>query len=238
MKQVPYLSVIVPVHNEEKRLPGCLYQLHRYLEHQHYSYEIIAVDNGSTDRTVEICREHAGIYNHFRWASTDQRGKGLAVRIGMLATEGHFRYMCDCDLSTPPEEIASFLSMALQFDVVIGSRELEREKVSANLTRRITGRVLHSLASDLVPGVRDTQCGFKMFRDYAAMSLFSRMVINSVAYDVEMLYLARLLKYSLKELPVQWTHDADSRMGLRDGLAYAWDVLNIPLNHLRIKLPA
>ncbi len=235
---IPHLSVIVPAYNEARRLPDCLYRLHRYLEHQPYRYEIIVVNNGSSDATAEICARHAQVYNHFRWASTDQRGKGLAVRIGMLAAEGKFRYMCDCDLSTPPEEIGRFLEMALQYDVVIGSREIVREIVTTKLTRRITGRVLHALVSDLAPNVQDTQCGFKMFRDYAAMALFSQMTINSVAFDVEAIYLARLLAYTLKELPVQWTHDNDSRMGLRDGLAFAWDVLNIPLNHLKIKLPA
>jgi dolichyl-phosphate beta-glucosyltransferase len=149
----------------------------------------------------------------------------------MLAARGKYRYMADCDLSTPVREIANFMRAIDDWqDVVIGSREMQREAVKATFKRRVIGRAFHLLTGALVPGVRDTQCGFKMFTGAAAETIFSRAKINGMAFDVEALYLARRLGYRVKEMPVPWEHDPDSRVNLvTDSLQMLKDVLTIPL---------
>lgn len=231
----PYLSVIVPVHNEERRLPRCLDELTRWLWARNYLYEIIVVSNGSTDGTARICAEHAQIFSHFKWFDYPERGKGLAVRRGMLAARGMYRLMMDVDLSTPLDEITPALRLALTHDVVIGSREAEPHKVKTTIQRYVIGRAFHALVQDLAPGIRDTQCGFKLFHHEAASRIFSLAQINGMAFDVEALFLARLLGYDVHEMPVTWTHDADSRVRLvGDSLGMLWDVLNIPTLHARV----
>jgi len=221
-----YLSVIVPLHNEQTRLEQCI---ERLLPHvMRYSWEIILVDNGSTDRTWSMCQVAETIYNHVRSIRLADRGKGLAIRTGMLAALGRYRYMCDVDLSTPPKEIHRFIEKARAYDVVIGSRELDRSTVKVTTFRRFIGRVFHRLVSSLVPGLTDTQCGFKMFRDYAAVQIFENATINGMAFDVEALYLADRNGYSIHEMPVTWAHDPNSRVRLlEDSFEMFVDVLSL-----------
>ena len=205
-----YLSVIVPVYNEERRLERCVESLVPQIAQ--YKSEIILVDNGSLDNTPAMIGQFSKIYPGTRAIHLKQRGKGYAVREGMLAAEGRYRYMCDVDLSTPASEIHKFIEHARRSDVVIGSREIRPETTRTALRRRLMGRVFHAFVSDLVPGVKDTQCGFKMFRDYAAESIFANVVTMGMAFDVEALYLAGLFGYSVEEIAVEWTHDEDSRV--------------------------
>lgn len=237
MNDQPYLSVIIPVHNEEKRLKNCLDNTIRYLHARGYPYEIIVVDNGSTDETWEICEAYYP-YAHYFPIHMAQRGKGLAVQAGMLYAHGRYRLMMDCDLSTPLFEIPKALTHMPENDIVIGSRELEPSLVHTTLKRRVIGRVFHSLVTDLVPNVQDTQCGFKMFRDWCALDLFNRQKLTGMAFDVELLWLARMLRYSVYEMPVAWTNNADSRVRLfGDSFQMLWDVINLPVYHSRIKVP-
>lgn len=218
-----YLSIIVPVHNEQARLENCIEQL---LETTGcYKTEIIIVDNGSSDDTLGMANLFARVYPPVKVCHLDQRGKGLAVRTGMLAALGRYRYMCDVDLSTPASELHRFLEFARIDDVVIGSREQLGSQVRTTEKRRMIGRLFHRLVRGLVPGIKDTQCGFKMFRDYAAIQIFKNAIVNSVAFDVEALYLARLFGFRIYEIPVPWTHNSDSRMGIVDGLDFLGDVL-------------
>lgn len=233
------LSIIIPVHNEENRLSVCLEQVIPFLcsEFQH-AHEIIIVDNGSTDDTLKIAKAYVNTYSQVSALHIPIRGKGIAVKKGMLFAEGRYRYMCDVDLSTPIEELPKFLEMGMLFDVVIGSREIARGNVHTTLTRRVMGRLFHALVNDLVPGVLDTQCGFKLFRDVAARAVFGRLQLPNMAFDVEALYLARLLGYSVGELPVRWEHNPDSRVRLLwDSLDMARDVLSIPWMHAGAPLP-
>jgi dolichyl-phosphate beta-glucosyltransferase len=239
MQSLPYLSVIIPAHNEARRLPACIEQTIHYLFRTSYQYEIIVVENGSTDDTWKICEKYRGIYGHFFPLRLPQRGKGAAVRAGMLAASGRYRLFMDADLSTPLREIAHALEHIRKSDIVIGSREMDRSSVKSTFHRRFIGRIFHALITDLVPDIHDTQCGFKMFRDYAAMQLFGEQKLTGMAFDVELLWLARLRGYSVREMPVQWTHDSDSRVRLvGDSLSMLWDVVNIPAAHLKVKLPA
>lgn len=224
----PYLSVIIPAHNEEGRLDTCLYKLMPHVTRYHC--EIIVVNNGSTDHTHDACDVLQGMYRPLRVIHLEQRGKGLAVRTGMLAATGRYRYMCDVDLSTPAKEIHRFIEKARVFDVVIGSRELDRSTVQTSLKRRMIGRVFHSFVSGLLPDIQDTQCGFKIFRDDAAMRIFEECEIDSLAFDVEALYLARLHGYSVHEMPVTWAQDMDSRVRLvDDSLIMLRDVIGLTL---------
>jgi len=233
----PYLSVIIPAHNEERRLPRCLDEVTRWLWARNWLYEIIVVSNGSTDNTVRICAEHAALFAHFRWMDLPQRGKGLAVREGMLMARGVYRLFMDVDLSTPLDEIPPALRYAAEHDVVIGSREVVPANVRTTPKRYLIGRAFHALVRDLTPGIRDTQCGFKLFHQDAARAIFERCQINGMAFDVEALYLARLLGYDIHEMPVSWTHDADSRVRLvGDSLSMLWDVINIPTRHAGVAL--
>jgi dolichyl-phosphate beta-glucosyltransferase len=226
MKKPIYLSVIVPVHNEARRLERCMSLL--IPDISQYLHEIILVDNGSTDDTPRLCEQATRIYPHVRTICLDERGKGLAVRTGMLAAQGWYRYMCDCDLSTPASEIHRFIVQCRKYDVVIGSREKDRTQVSAALSRRIIGRSFHQVVAGILPNISDTQCGFKMFRDYVAMRIFEQCRVDGMAFDVEALKLASLLRYSIHEMPVPWVHDADSRVRMgSDSLEMLLDVLSL-----------
>jgi len=221
-----YLSVIVPVHNEATRLERCIEAL--LPELKQYRHEIIFVDNGSTDNTPRLLEQAVCVYPSIQALRVSERGKGNAVREGMLAARGRYRYMCDVDLSTPASEIHRFLEFTRIYDVVIGSREIRPERTHTTPLRRFTGRIFHALVSDLVPGIRDTQCGFKMFRDVAAESIFENVSIGGMAFDVEALHLARVFGYELKEISVPWVIDEDSRVRLvGDSLEMLYDVTQI-----------
>lgn len=225
----PYLSIILPCHNEETRLPRCLDRTLEWLFHMPYQYEIIPVDNGSTDDTWRIANYYASLHDHIYPIRLKDRGKGHAVRTGMLRARGRYRLFMDVDLSTPLTEIPRALEKIQDSHIVIGSRELVRAHVRTPLHRRLIGRAFHSLVSNLVPGIQDTQCGFKLFRDWSAMKLFEMAHIDGMAFDVEILYLARLCEYRVYEMSVHWTHDPDSRVHLvGDSLSMLWDVMDMP----------
>lgn len=233
MKIKPYVSVIVPVHNEERRLEKCLDGLHAELTGM-YAYEVILVDNASTDQTPMMVDLATRTFPSTRAMHIPIKGKGIAVRDGMLAAEGHYRYMCDVDLSTPAHEIHRFIEYSRMHDIVIGSREIKPETTHTDFRRRIMGRLFHLLVSDLVPGIKDTQCGFKMFRDYAAKQIFENVSIMGFAFDVEVLYLARLFDFRVHEIAVPWTHDADTRVNVvGDSLEMIYDVSQIKPVHSR-----
>jgi dolichyl-phosphate beta-glucosyltransferase len=244
MRSEPELSVVVPLYNEEKRLYGCMARLISQLRLNLIPAEIILVCNGCTDRTEELARRYAGQHKWIHVLSIAERGKGAAVRAGMLTARGKMVYMADVDLSTPAKEIYRFMVVHEQFgfDVVVGSREIDRSKVKATFKRRVIGRCFHLLTALLVPGIQDTQCGFKLFSAAAAKDIFSNATVNGLAFDVEALYLARRMGYTIYELPVTWEDNPDSRVNLfTDSLEMLTDVLKIPLSHARpisAKVPA
>lgn len=236
------ISVIIPVHNEERRLSPCLERVIPFLRRTYPGeYEIVIVDNASTDDTLKIARSYVNTYPTVSALSVPLRGKGLAIKRGMAFAEGRYRYMCDVDLSTPIEALPDFMArIETPYDIVIGSREIVPRFVHTTLLRRVMGRAFHLLVNDLVPGVVDTQCGFKLFTDVAARAIFGRLQLPGMAFDVEALYLARMMGFMIGELPVQWEHNPDSRVRLVwDSLEMARDVAAIPWIHSQIeKIPA
>lgn len=230
----PVLSIIIPVYNEEERLPDCIQTLTLSLAHFDFSYEIIIVDNGSTDATLRICSELARLDSHVNFEAIGVKGKGFAVRHGMLVARGQYRYMCDVDLSCPFGEMIAMLDKikTFSFDMVIGSRALPGSDVRTSNLRQFSGRVFHHLIGWLTPGIQDTQCGFKMFTAQAARDIFERVQTRGLAFDVEVLWLAQRLGYKVMELPVLWMQGGESRVHvIRDGLRMLAEAFRIPFLH-------
>jgi dolichyl-phosphate beta-glucosyltransferase len=208
------LSIVIPAYNEAERLPGSLNRLHEYLKTQSYGWEVIVVVNGSTDDTEGVVNRLAERIPGLRALSLGERGKGLACRAGALDSKGEIVFLCDADLSMPPETLAQFLSTIEQCDVVVGSREAPgARRYSEPRHRHVMGRVFNHLVRLIaIRGITDTQCGFKAFSRRSARHLFSQQTIAGFSFDVELLFMARKFGYSVHELPIEWYFDVDSRV--------------------------
>lgn len=227
----PLLSIIIPAHNEEHRLPTTLERLFAYLDTQPYLSEVWVVENGSHDQTFSIAQQLARRYERLYVLHEEQAGKGLAVQQGMLAARGQFRLMCDADLSMPPQEIGRFLPPNLtDFDIAIASREAPgARRYDEPPLRHWIGRVFNLfIRLLLLPQFHDTQCGFKCFTAAAAERLFPLQTIPGWTFDVEILYLATRLGMRIYEVPIQWYYNAESKVHVgRDSLCMARDLLYI-----------
>ena len=236
-KLTPFLSIIIPAHNEENRLPGTLEQIFRFLEKQSFLCEVLVIENGSTDRTYEIAREFASRQPNLRVVQNDRRGKGLAIRRGMQEATGKYLFFCDADLSMPVEEIGKFIPPQLDHpDIAIASREAPGSvRHNEPYYRHLTGRVFNTLIRLLVlPGLQDTQCGFKCIRADVARDIYPYQTLTGWAFDVELLYIARHHGYSIIEIPIQWYFNADSKISIfRDSLRMFLDLLLIRRNARR-----
>ncbi|MFZ6026542.1 MAG: dolichyl-phosphate beta-glucosyltransferase [Chloroflexota bacterium] len=234
---MPLLSIILPAHNEEKRLPGTLDRIFAFLQTQSYEAEVIVVENGSQDHTLAIAQEYARRYPALHVLQNRQRGKGLAVRAGMLAAAGDYRFMCDVDLSMPIEEINRFLPPAIDgCHVAIASREGPGAvRYDEPPYRHFVGRVYNTIIRILaLPGLQDTQCGFKCFSAQATHELFLRQTLTGWSFDVELLYIARRRGYCIVEIGIPWYFNADSKIRvLHDSLRMFLDLLTIRWNGLR-----
>lgn len=230
--------MVIPAYNEERRLPLTLRRLSTYLKVQPYTWDITVVSNGSTDDTDGVVRRLREEVPHLSLLSIPERGKGGAMRAGALAAQGSVVFLCDADLSMPPEELAGFLTALEQGDIVIGSREAPgARRYGEPRYRHLMGRVFNQLVRWLaIPDVQDSQCGFKAFRAEAARALFSRQIARGFAADVEVLYLARRFGYAYQELPIDWHFDADSRVrpGI-DSVGMLLEVVSLRLRAARGK---
>jgi len=233
----PLLSIIIPAYNEESRLPETLEKIARFLDQQSYPAEIIVVENGSSDRTLAIAREFAAQDGRVRALHEERRGKGRAVRSGMLAAGGEHRFICDADLSMPIEQVNRFLPPQLEgVDIAIASREAPGAvRYNEPEYRHLTGRVFNALVRWLaLPGLQDTQCGFKCFRAEVVEEVFPRQTIDGWTFDVEVLYIARRRGYHIREIPIDWTFNPDSKVRvLRDSWRMFRDLLMIRANGRR-----
>ncbi len=233
----PFLSLVIPAHNEENRLPATLEQVFAFLASQNYSAEVIVVENGSTDRTLEIAQTFTSHHTQLKVIHTDERGKGLAVKRGMLAARGEFRFFADADFSMPVSEISRFLPPSLSdFDIAIASRETAGAvRYHEPLRRHLSGRIFNALIRLVVlPGLDDTQCGFKCFRARVAEDIFPRQTMPGWSFDVELLYIARRKGYRIKEIGIPWYFNPETKVSLvRDSLRMASDLFTIRRNARR-----
>lgn len=229
----PLLSIIIPAYNEEQRLPASLDKILAWRQTAPYSVEIVVVENGSRDRTTAVAEAYASQYSGLRVLHSP-KGKGAAVREGMLHAWGEYLFICDSDLSMPIAEVEKFLPPQLEgYDVAIGSREAPGAvRYNEPTYRHLMGRVFNFIVRVLaIPGFQDTQCGFKMFRREIAQNVFARQLMPGWAFDVEALYLARKNRAHIVEVPIHWYFNPDSRVEpLRDTWNMFWDVLRIRIN--------
>lgn len=232
-KTIKKVSLVVPAYNEERRLPVSLQKMLEHFKNIPYELEVLAMIEKSKDKTVEVSQ--AVIKNDPRFYVIDnkvQRGKGFAVRTGMARATGDLIFFMDADLSTPLDEIGTFIKHFADnpsVDVAIGSREHSRSQIvkSQHPLRKNMGRIFNKFVQLLAGGgITDTQCGFKAFRREAAYEIFSRQKLDGFAFDVEVLMLARALGYKIDVLPVKWVNDEDSKVRIvRDSLKMLRDLI-------------
>lgn len=213
----PFLSIVIPAHNEENRLPRALDQIFSFLKAQDYASEVIVVENGSSDATLAIANEFAKDRPTLRVIHEERNGKGNAVRRGMLAARGEYRFICDADLSMRIEGVVAFLPPHSDgYDVIIASREGPgAQRVGEPEYRHLIGRINNWIIKlTAVRGFEDTQCGFKMFTQAAAEDLFGVQQMTGIGFDIELLFIAKKRGYRIKQVPIVWYFDPDSRMRL------------------------
>ena len=215
----PFLSVIIPAYNEAKRLPLTLIDIDKHLEQQEYSYEILVVNDGSTDETAEIVSRFMPLIQNLKLIDNkENKGKGAAVRQGMLLAKGTWRLFMDADNSTSIVEFNKMIPYFKEnYEVVIGSRDVKGAKKSPaqafykTIMGNIGNLIIQSL---LIPGIWDTQCGFKCFSDEAAERIFNLTKIDRWGFDAESLVLAKTLGYKIKEMPIFWVNDPRTHVRL------------------------
>lgn len=233
----PTLSVIIPAFNEAERLPTSLARLRTYLDERFERSEVIVVDDGSSDGTSEVVAAWSRRWPSVRLVRGPHRGKGAAVREGVLAARGAYVAFADADFSMPPEEFDRFRQdTAEAADMVIGSREAPgARRIDEPVYRHIMGRAFNTLVRILLfPGIQDTQCGFKWMRRDIAVDLCHYQTIEGWAFDVELLYIARLHGYHVREVPITWYYMPGTRIHpVRDTITMARDVLMIRFNGVR-----
>jgi dolichyl-phosphate beta-glucosyltransferase len=225
----PDLSVVIPAYNEAERLPRSLARIVEFLRGWGGSYEVVVVDDGSTDGTAARVAESALVIRH-----DENRGKGHAVRTGMLRARGRRRLMTDADLSTPIEELPRLMArMDEGFGVVIASRAMEASRIEVRQPwyREGMGRLFNVFVRLIaLPGLKDTQCGFKLFTAEAAAEAFGPARLDGFSFDVETLFIAKKRGHRIAEVPVVWRNDAATRVGLWRGFIAFADLLRIRVN--------
>ena len=226
-----FLSIVIPAYNEEALISGTLGQVAEFLRTRGYTWEVVVADDGSTDATARLVGNFAQGNPQVRLLSLSHHGKGWAVREGMLEAKGQYRFLCDADLSMPVEQVERFLPPQAQgLDLAIGSREASgARRIGEPTYRHMMGRFYNALVRILaVPGLRDTQCGFKCFRGEIVPLLFRRQTMEGFAFDVEVLFLAQKEKLNIGEIGIDWHFRQGSKVRpLRDAFAMTRDLLNI-----------
>ncbi|MCE9558452.1 MAG: glycosyltransferase family 2 protein [Armatimonadetes bacterium] len=233
MVTVPDLAVVVPAYNEEHRIEKTLIRLREYLSAQKYTWSVLVVSDGSNDQTNAIVREFCSENPEFQLHDySPNRGKGYAVRTGMLMADARMVLFSDADLAAPIEEIEKLLPMIEQgYDVAIGSRPLKESQLEVRQPwyREMLGRTFNTAVQILaIRGIQDTQCGFKLFRKPVSDDVFSRCKLERFSFDFEALLIARDLGYKIAEVPIVWRHQEGSKVSLlRDGTRMMVDLVKL-----------
>ncbi len=237
----PFLALIIPAYNEEARLPASLEKAVAWLGHQEFAWEIRVVDDGSGDGTCGVVEEVSRREPRVLLQREPHRGKGGAVRAGMLQSKASLRFLCDADFSMPVEHVQRFLpGNVAPYDVAIASREVAgARRVGEPEHRHLMGRVFNALVRGLlVSGFQDTQCGFKCFTGDAAEVLFRQQTLDGWAFDVEILFLARRRGMQIVEVPIDWHYmDRSQVHPVRDTARMIEELLRIRWNALSGKYP-
>jgi dolichyl-phosphate beta-glucosyltransferase len=233
----PYLSIVVPAFNEESRIGGSLERLRDYLQSFDRPWEIVVVDDGSSDRTAKIVEERAEIDERIRLIIAPHMGKGAAVQRGMMEATGEWRFLSDADLSMPPENLGRFFSAdggKPAYDISIGSREaVGARRIDEPLSRHILGRIYNwTVKLVILRGIEDTQCGFKLYSAEAANAVFSVQRLQGFAFDVENLFIARRAGFSIGEVPVDWQYYEGGKVTLASSVAAYLDIFRVRINQL------
>ncbi len=229
------ISIVIAAFNEENRVGQSLQKIHQFLQGRKTDHEIIVVDDGSTDRTTPVVAELAQSIATLRIIRYEKnRGKGFALRTGVLASKGVLVLVSDADLSTPIEELDTLLPYLSEYQVAIGSRALALSNIVVKQPwwRQEMGKTFNRIVKLLVmDNFNDTQCGFKLFRGDVARELFREARIDRFAYDVEILALAIRKGYRVAEVPIQWLNDPASKVNpIRDSLKMLVDLVKIRLS--------
>lgn len=231
--RVPFLSVIVPIFNEEKRIKS-LKEIIAYLKRQKYSWEVIVVDDGSTDRTSKILKSLKKQLRFNLVSYSPNVGKGFAIKTGMLKAKGEHRLFLDVDLSTPITELEKFLPYLKQYDIVIGSRKLKTSQLITrqSFIREHSGKVFTLLSQKVLQiNVSDFTCGFKCFSSKAVKKTFSKQTINGWGFDSEILYIGKIAKHSIKEVPVIWRNAPGTKVKFPNAIISSFlELIKIRIN--------
>lgn len=232
-----FISIVIPAYNEQSRLSQSLSAAVSYLQQQDYTWEIVLVDDGSHDDTARIAEDFARTHTNVLVVRNPHRGKGFAVKTGMLAARGKYRFQCDADLSMSLEELPKFLPPTLtDYDIAIGSREVPgAQRLDEPFTRHLMAHTFNIIIRTLaVRGLRDTQCGFKCYCGEVAQRLFPLQRLNGFGFDGEILFLAQHRGLRIVEVPITWRHCGQSKVHpLRDTLLTLEETMSIRWNQRR-----
>ena len=229
----PYLAVIVPAYNEEDRIGPTLERLNEYLSCQKYTWKVVVVNDGSTDSTVQIVSDFASSHPNFELIDSEpNHGKGFVVRKGMTEVEAEWLLFSDADLAAPIEEVEKlFPAVEKGAPIAIGSRPLKESDLEVRQPwyREIAGRAFNLMVQLFaVRGIKDTQCGFKLFRQDVSRDVFSRSKLDGYGFDFEALMIARDLGYEIAEVAIRWSHQEGSKVNMfRDGLRMLYELVKL-----------
>ena len=233
----PYLSVVIPAFNEEARIQLTLERVVEFLTAESYPWEVVVADDGSTDATARLVGEVASSHNNVQLLSLEHRGKGWAVKHGMLMAVGEYRLLCDADLSVPIDQVERLLPpQTRDVDIAMGSREQpDSQRFGEPVHRHLMGRIYNGLVRFLaVPGLKDTQCGFKCYRGEIVPRLFGAQRMEGFAFDAEVMFLAWKAGLTIREIGVDWYYGQGSKVRpVTDSLAMTGDLLKIRWNYKR-----
>ncbi len=241
------VSVVIPAYNEELRIRNSLQKVMNFMNDNYEDYEVLLIDDGSTDRTVLIGEEFAKNYPKLKIVKNPHSGKGYTVKTGILMSKKDYILFSDADLATPIEDLKRFLVWITDndFDIAIGSREgIGAQRQKEPLIRHLMGRIFNFIIQVVIlKGINDTQCGFKLFKKDVAYKIFNATLLYPggeiegpmvTAFDVEVLFLAQKMGYKIKEIPVNWTYIDESKVNpLKDSIRNFLDVMKVKYNDIK-----